>query len=104
VQFNTFFNSPFNDGYVIVKVGPDIILREQLFTESRFLHRKAPRSVNATTNLTAKNTDIEIWVTVPSQQIQEHHILSRVNLQPGSAHRLTITADAASKKFDYSLN
>jgi predicted Ser/Thr protein kinase/tetratricopeptide (TPR) repeat protein len=104
VQFNTFFNSPFNDGYVMVKVGADIILREQIFTESRFLHRKSPRSVNVTNNLTPKNTDIEIWVVVPSQQIQEHHTLSRVNLQPGSAHRLTITADAASKKFDYSLN
>jgi tetratricopeptide (TPR) repeat protein len=104
VQFTTFFNSPFNDGYVIVKVGADIILREQLFTESRFLHRKSPRAVNVTTSLTPKNTDIEISVVVPSQQIQEHHSLLRVNLQPGSAHRLTITADAASKKFDYSLN
>jgi len=41
---------------------------------------------------------------VPSQQIQEHHTIPRVNLQPGTSHRLTITADAASKKFDYSIN
>ena len=104
VQFNTFFNSPFADGYVIVKVGADIIVREQLFTESRFLHRKSPKTVNVTTNITPKNSDIEVSVVVPSQQIQEHHTILRVNLQPGSAHRLTITADAASKKFDYSLN
>jgi serine/threonine protein kinase len=104
VQFNTLFSSPFADGYVIVKIGADIIVREQLFTESRFLHRKSPRAVNVTNNVAPKNADIEISVVVPSQQIQEHHTISRVNLQPGSAHRLTITADAASKKFDYSLN
>jgi len=104
VQFSTLFNSPFADGYVMVKVGADIIVREQLFTESRFLHRKSPRAVNVTNNIAPKNADVEVWVVVPSLQIQEHHTLSRVNLQPGSAHRLTITADAASKKFDYSLN
>ncbi|HEY2830710.1 MAG TPA: protein kinase [Thermoanaerobaculia bacterium] len=103
-QFNTFFKSPFADGYVMVKVGPDIVVREQLFTESRFLHRKSPRVVNVTNNLTPKNADVEVWVVVPSQQIQEHHVIPRVNLQPGSSHRLTITAEAASKRFDYAIN
>ncbi|HEY2322143.1 MAG TPA: protein kinase [Thermoanaerobaculia bacterium] len=103
-QLNTMFNSPFADGYVLVKVGSDIIVREQLFSESRFLHRKSPRNVNVVNNLTPKNADIEVWVVVPSQQIQEHRTIPRVNLQPGSSHRLTITADAASKKFDYSIN
>jgi hypothetical protein len=103
-QLNTMFNSPFADGYVLVKVGSDIIVREQLFSESRFLHRKSPRSVNVVNNLTPKNADIEVWVVVPSQQIQEHRTIPRVNLQPGSSHRLTITADATSKKFDYSIN
>jgi outer membrane protein assembly factor BamD (BamD/ComL family) len=103
-QLNTMFNSPFADGYVMVKVGPDIIVREQLFSESRFLHRKSPRSVNVVNNLTPKNADVDVWVVVPSQQIQEHHTIPRVNLLPGSSHRLTITADAASKKFDYSIN
>lgn len=104
VQFNVFFKSPFADGSVTVKVGADIIANEQLFTESRFLRRRSPKTVNVTTNITPKNSDIEVTVNVPSLQIQEHHIIQRVNLQPGSAHRLTITADAASKKFDYSLN
>jgi tetratricopeptide (TPR) repeat protein len=103
-QLTTMFNSPFADGYVMVKIGPDIIVREQLFTESRFLHRKSPRAVNVVNNITPKNADIDVWVVVPSQQIQEHRLIPRVNLQPGSAHRLTITADAASKKFDYSIN
>ena len=103
-QLNTMFNSPFTDGYVMVKVGPDIVVREQLFSESRFLHRKSPRNVNVVNNLTPKNADIDVWVVVPSQQIQEHRTIPRVNLLPGSSHRLTITADAASKKFDYSIN
>ena len=88
----------------MVKVGPDIIVKEQLFSESRFFHRKSPRNVNVTNNITPKNADVEGWVVVPSAQIQEHHTIPRVNLQPGSSHRLTITADAASKKFDYSIN
>jgi predicted Ser/Thr protein kinase/tetratricopeptide (TPR) repeat protein len=103
-QFNTFFKSPFADGYVMVKFASDIVVREQLFSESRFLHRKSPRIVNVVNNLTPKNADMEVWVVVPSLQIQEHHIIPRVNLQPGSSHRLTITADATSKKFDYSIN
>jgi serine/threonine protein kinase len=103
-QFNTFFNSPFADGYVMVKFGSDIIVKEQLFSESRFLHRKSPRAVNVTNNLTPKNADVEVWVVVPSQNIQEHRVIPRVNLSPGTSHRLTITADAASKKFDYSIN
>jgi serine/threonine protein kinase/outer membrane protein assembly factor BamD (BamD/ComL family) len=103
-QLNITFNSPFADGYVMVKVGPDIIVKEQLFSESRFLHRKSPRNVNVVNNLIPKNADVDVWVVVPSQQIQEHHTIPRVNLLPGSSHRLTITADAASKKFDYSIN
>jgi len=103
-QLNTMFNSPFTDGSVVVRVGPDIIVREQLFSESRFLHRRSPRNVNVMNNLTPKNADIDIWVEVPSLKIQEHHTIPRVNLLPGSSHRLTITADAASKKFDYSIN
>ncbi|HEV8435900.1 MAG TPA: hypothetical protein VGR95_20995, partial [Thermoanaerobaculia bacterium] len=103
-QLNTMFNSPFTDGSVMVRVGPDIIVREQLFSESRFLHRRSPRTVNVMNNLTPKNADIDIWVEVPSLKIQEHHTIPRVNLLPGSSHRLTITADAASKKFDYSIN
>ncbi len=103
-QLNTTFNSPFADGSMTVKVGPDVIVREPIFSESRFLHRKSPRSVNVMNNITPKNADVEVWVTVPSQGIQEHHVIPRVNLLPGSSHRLTITADAASKKFDYSIN
>lgn len=102
-QLNTLFNSPFADGYVMVKVGPDIIVKEQLF-ETRFWRRKVPRNINVVNNITPKNADVEVSVVVPSQQIQEHHTIPRVNLQPGTSHRLTITADAASKKFDYSIN
>jgi serine/threonine-protein kinase len=105
-QFTTVFRSPFADGYVMVKVGADIIVREQIWEERGRLmfRRKYPRNVNVLTNVTPKNADIEVWVVVPSLGIQEHHVLPRINLQPGSSHRLTITADATSKKFDYSIN
>jgi predicted Ser/Thr protein kinase/outer membrane protein assembly factor BamD (BamD/ComL family) len=106
VQFTTTFNSPYTDGYVMVKVGADIVVREQIWEERGRLmfRRKYPRNVNVLTNITPKNADIEVWVVVPSLKIQEHHVLPRVNLQPGSSHRLTITSDATSKKFDYSIN
>jgi serine/threonine protein kinase len=105
-QLATLFNSPFTDGYITVKVGADVIVREQLWEERGRLmfRRKYPRNINVLTNITPKNADVEVSVVVPSAGIQERHVLPRINLQPGSAHRLQITADAASKKFDYSIN
>jgi len=103
-QLTTVFNSPLNDGYIQVKVGSQIIVHENLWEEKgRFFRRKTPRVVNVTKEITPANTDIDIWVVVASMSIQEHHTIHQ-NFQPGASHKLLVSYDQASKKFDYQLN
>ena len=101
--FSTYFDSPFNDGYIMVKVGADVVAHENLFEERRLFRRHVARTISVSSAIPAKNADVEIWVVVPSLQINEHTKL-RGNFQPGSAHRLTVTADAKTKQFNYQLN
>ena len=49
------------------------------------------------------NTDIDIWVVVPSMQIQEHHTIHQ-NFAPGSSHKLLVSYDQTAKKFGYEFN
>ena len=103
-RLTTVFNSPFSDGYIMVKAGADVVAHENLWEEKgRMFRRKTPRPINVTRDVTPKNADLEIWVVVPSQKIQEHHVI-RQNFAPGSSHRLLVTFNAQSKKFDYQLN
>lgn len=101
----TIFNGPFVDGYIQVKVGAQIVAHENLWEEKgRFLlRRKYPRVVNVTKEFTPANTDVEVWVVVPTLGIQEHHVL-RQNFAPGVQHRLLVTYDAQAKRFDYQMN
>ena len=103
-QLTTVFNSPLSDGYIQVKVGSQIVAHENLWEEKgRFFRRKTPRVVNVTKDITPANTDIDIWVVVPSMQIQEHHTIHQ-NFQPGATHKLLVSYDQGSKKFDYQIN
>jgi len=106
-QLTTYFNSPFTDGYITVKVGSDVLIsQEPLWEEKgRFLTRhKVPRPVGVTRDFPAKNADVAVYVTVPSLQIKEQHVIARQNFQPGVGHRLIVSYDAANKTFAYSLN
>ncbi len=103
VQFTTYFNSPIADGYVMVKVGVDVVAHENLYEERRLFHRHVNRIVNTSVTIAPKNTDVEIWVVIPSQQINEHSKI-RGNFAPGSAHRLVVNLDARTKQFTYQLN
>ena len=105
VQFTTFINSPVNDGTITVKVGADVVARENLYDERGrgLFRRRTPRQVNVTSIIAAKNADVEVWVAVPSQQINEHRTL-RGNFQPGTAHRLVVTLDPNSRQLSFQLN
>ena len=107
-HLTTVFSHPFVDGRIVVRAGSDIVANEKLFDEkpARFLRRasKTPRPINVTNALPSKNADIQIWVTVPAQNIQEHHVLPGVRLEAGAQHKLIVRYDAASKKFSYELN
>jgi serine/threonine protein kinase len=107
-QLTTVFSHPFTDGRIVVRAGTDIVANERLFDErpARFLRRasRTPRPVSVTRDFPAKNADVQIWVTVPSAQIQEHHTITAVRFEPGGNHRLTVRYDAAGKRFTYELN
>ena len=107
-QLTTVFEHPFTDGRLIVRAGADIVANESLFVErpARLFRRatRAPKPVNVTNSLPAKNADVLIWVTVPAMNVQEHHQLPAVRFDAGSSHRLTIRYDQASKKFTYEMN
>jgi serine/threonine protein kinase len=104
----TIFTHPFADGRIVVRAGGDIVTNAALFEErpARLFRRatKTPRAVNVTHQFPAKNADVQIWVTVPAQNIQEHHVLPAFRFEPGGQHRLVVRYDAASKKFSYELH
>ncbi|HKS26127.1 MAG TPA: protein kinase [Thermoanaerobaculia bacterium] len=104
-QFTTtFLNHPFTDGTIVVKVGADVVAQQQLWGETRILHRREPRPINLTKAVAPKNADVEIWVDVPALKIREYHVLARQNFPPGSAHQLVVSFDQTSKRFNYQLN
>jgi hypothetical protein len=107
-QLTTVFTHPFVDGRIMVRAGADLVANERLFDEkpARFLRRatKTPRAINVTNQFPAKNADVNIWVTVPAQNIVEHHVMTAVRFEPGGQHRLTVRYDPAAKKFSYELN
>jgi serine/threonine protein kinase/predicted negative regulator of RcsB-dependent stress response len=103
-QLTTSFNGPFTDGYIMVKVGAETVAHENLFEEKgRFIRRNVPRPVSVTSRFPPRDTDVQIWVVVPSQKITEHKAI-RHNFKPGSAQRLQVTFNPTSKTFDYQLN
>jgi tetratricopeptide (TPR) repeat protein/predicted Ser/Thr protein kinase len=105
-QLNTVFNnSSINDGYILVKVGSQVVAHENLWEETVrfFSRRKSPHAVNVTKEFPAVNADLDVWVVVPSLNIQEHKVF-RQNFQPGVEHKLTVSFDAASKKLDFQFN
>jgi len=104
-QITTSFNSTVNDGYIMVKVGSDVVAHENLWQETgRFLlRRRVPRAVNVTSEIVPKSAEVDVWVIIPSLNIQEHHTLRR-NFIAGSAHRLVVSFDPQNKTFNYQMN
>ena len=104
-QFTTFFNSPVTDGYIMVKVGGEVVAHENLFEEKGrgIFHRKTPRLVNVMKLIAPKNADVEVWVIIDSMGIKEHRAF-RQNILPASNHRLQVSFDPQNRRFDYQLN
>jgi len=103
-QLTTIFDSPFTDGYILVRVGADTLVHENLFEEKgRFFKRIVPKVVNTTSSFPAKNADVDVWVVVPSQNINNHAKLRR-NFLPGTAQKLLVNFNPQNKQFAYQLN
>ncbi|HET7435210.1 MAG TPA: protein kinase [Thermoanaerobaculia bacterium] len=105
-QLHLTFNSPFADGTIIVKFGADLVARENLYEDRgrAIFRRRAARAVNVTKEVTPKNADVQIWINVPSQKINEYHLIANARLMPGTNHHLAVSYNAQSKTFDYALN
>jgi predicted Ser/Thr protein kinase len=105
VQITTRFKHPFTDGNIIVRIGGDIVASEPLSAEGgRFFRRRQPREISVSRTFPAKAADVQVWVTVPSQKINEQHTIPGVRFDPGGTHALVIRYDAATKRFTYELN
>jgi hypothetical protein len=103
-RLTTFFNSPFSDGVLTIRVGGELLVNEPLWEEKgRFIRRKMPRVVNVTRELPSGLNDVFVSVVVPVQRINSQET-RRFNFQPGSGHRLQVTFNPQSKTFDYQLN
>ena len=103
-RLTTFFNSPFSDGVLTVRVGGELVVNEPLWEEKgRFIRRKMPRVVSVARELPSGLNDVFVSVVVPLQRINSQET-RRFNFVPGSAHRLQITFNPQSKTFDYQLN
>ena len=107
-QLTTVFVHPFTDGRIVVRAGAEIVANEKLFDErpARFLRRasRSPRAVSVTEQFAPRNADVQVWVTVPAENIQEHHVLEAVRFESGTAHRLIVRYDRGSRRFTYEMN
>ncbi len=101
-QLRTMFISPFKDGYIMVKVGADIVTHENLSEDKGIFRRRSARTISVTKQFPAKNADLQVWVVVPSLSIQEHRTMAHT-FAPGSSQTITVSYDAKSKRFDYRI-
>ncbi|HXH37306.1 MAG TPA: protein kinase [Thermoanaerobaculia bacterium] len=103
-SLTTVMNTSVADGYIMVRAGADVVAHENLYTETRFLHRHEPKSVNVTKEFPAKSADLDFWVVIPSLEVNEHRTLRARNFEPGMNHKLVVTFDPKTKKVDYLFN
>jgi serine/threonine protein kinase len=107
-QLTTVFSHPFTDGRIVVRIGGDIVANERLYDErpARFLRRatRTAKPVSVTNEFPAKNADVQVWVTVPAEGIQEHENVPAPRFEAGSQHRLTVRYNAGTKQFTYEIN
>lgn len=103
-SLTTVVNSNAGDGYIMVRLGSEVLAHENLYTVAGFLRRRSPRAVNVTKEFSARNGDLEVFLVIPSLNINEHRTLPSQNFPSGANRRLTVTFDRASKRADYQLN
>lgn len=100
----TVLSSTSTDGYIMVKIDGQTVLHENLWTErkSGIFRRRAPRELNEYREVAPSESDVQVWLIIPSQKITEHRTF-RKRFGPGVIHRLVVTVDAESKKVEMKL-
>jgi hypothetical protein len=100
----TVLSSPSTDGYIMVKIDGQTVLHENLWTErkSGLFRRRAPRVLNEYREIPPSESDVQVWVIIPSQKITEHRTFHK-RFGAGVIHRLVVTVDPESKKVEMKL-
>jgi hypothetical protein len=100
----TVLSSPSTDGYIMVKIDGQTVLHENLWTErkSGLFRRRAPRVLNEYREIAPSESDVQVWVIIPSQKITEHRTFHK-RFGAGVIHRLVVTVDPESKKVEMKL-
>jgi predicted Ser/Thr protein kinase len=95
----TVFDSPINDGYILVKVNGNDVVWQRLYEERRgILRRLVPRKLSVTNEIPSGELKIETLVVVPKLKINERRTLPTVTIRPGSTHSLTFSLDVNTKQ------
>ncbi|MBW3672304.1 MAG: protein kinase, partial [Acidobacteria bacterium] len=102
VTLLTMFDSPVADGYFVVNVDGETVVHEQLYEERwGFLKRRGSKQVSVYRQIPADVEEIEVWVVVPSINLQEKQTI-KPDLDPGALHRLIVVQQAAEMHVDRS--
>ncbi|HVT04908.1 MAG TPA: protein kinase [Thermoanaerobaculia bacterium] len=100
----TFFKSPIADGYIVVKMNGDSLLKENLWEERRGSGRQRhPRSIDVYTEIAPQTADLDVWVVIPTLQINEHRVVRKAFLA-GVVHKLVVTLDAPTRHIEFQLS
>lgn len=100
----TVFSSTSTDGYILVKVDGETVLHENLWTErkSGLFRRRAPRELNEYREVAPNESDVQVWVVIPSLKVTEHRVF-RKRFGAGAIHRLVVKFDPESKIVEMQL-
>jgi serine/threonine protein kinase len=92
------------DGYVVVKIGGETVLHENLWQEPPgLIRRRVPRQLEVRREIRAGSYDVEAWLIVPKKNISDRRQY-QFTFRPGDSHRMVMKADAASRKLQVTFN
>jgi len=98
------FNSPTNDGYVVVLVDRKQILRENLWEAGTGMaQRKVPRNVIVYRNVAPATSEMIVEIVIPGWKFRESRTIAVTTLE-GAVYRIGVTLDRNTRKLDVNLS
>jgi tetratricopeptide (TPR) repeat protein/predicted Ser/Thr protein kinase len=98
------FNSPTNDGYVVVTVDGRQLLRENLWEEGTGMaQRKVPRSVVSYRSVDPAVANVVVEIVIPGWKFRESRALE-VSAAAGSVYRIGVELDRNTRRLAVTLS
>ena len=98
------FNSPTNDGYVVVLVDRKQILRENLWEAGTGMaQQKVPRNIIVYRNVAPATSEMIVEIVIPGWKFRESRTIAVTALE-GAVYRVSVTLDRNTRKLDVSLS